>query len=419
MPQPTVQTIRPQHAVKQSLWLGALLLACSFQASAQRVIKVDTIRSPSYEIFVKRMATAVPDVKIAPTMLPVDKLMESYSIKLSSKSDSLDVMYVNDGILRQYARNGWLQPLDDLWAKYRKEYNLDDFVVEAVEAMRFEGKLYAIPVLSNTMLLAYRADLFKEKGIQPPKTFNDYLAAAEALNTPRRAGTVLPMKLVEGVNTAHWYMNAIGDGWLNDKNKPVFNNDAGVRAVETLKAMARFAPPGFIAQGNDESTLNLSQDLAAMGGQWVTRAATMDNPAKSVVVGKIEWVAPPGGGQPIFFNGFAISRFSKADRETMFRLAATATDAAGMREAASTIIPVRQSVLKDPELTRQFRYYSAIPTALKVGKRMPEVPEFGDVTDLLSRTLQEAVTGQKPVKAALDDAAQRVDKVFSERGVYK
>ena len=395
MPQPTVQTIRPQHAVKQSLWLGALLLACSFQASAQRVIKVDTIRSPSYEIFVKRMATAVPDVKIAPTMLPVDKLMESYSIKLSSKSDSLDVMYVNDGILRQYARNGWLQPLDDLWAKYRKEYNLDDFVVEAVEAMRFEGKLYAIPVLSNTMLLAYRADLFKEKGIQPPKTFNDYLAAAEALNTPRRAGTVLPMKLVEGVNTAHWYMNAIGDGWLNDKNKPVFNNDAGVRAVETLKAMARFAPPGFIAQGNDESTLNLSQDLAAMGGQWVTRAATMDNPAKSDVVG------------------------SKADRETMFRLAATATDAAGMREAASTIIPVRQSVLKDPELTRQFRYYSAIPTALKVGKRMPEVPEFGDVTDLLSRTLQEAVTGQKPVKAALDDAAQRVDKVFSERGVYK
>ena len=167
MPQPTVQTIRPQHAVKQSLWLGALLLACSFQASAQRVIKVDTIRSPSYEIFVKRMATAVPDVKIAPTMLPVDKLMESYSIKLSSKSDSLDVMYVNDGILRQYARNGWLQPLDDLWAKYRKEYNLDDFVVEAVEAMRFEGKLYAIPVLSNTMLLADRADLFKEKGIQP------------------------------------------------------------------------------------------------------------------------------------------------------------------------------------------------------------------------------------------------------------
>jgi hypothetical protein len=89
----------------------------------------------------------------------------------------------------------------------------------------------------GALLLAYRADVFKEKGIQPPRIFRDCLAAAEALHPPRRAGTVLPMK-----------------------------------PVETLKAMARFALPGFIAQSNDESTLNLSQDLAAMGGQWVTRA---------------------------------------------------------------------------------------------------------------------------------------------------
>src|SRR5690606_14029733 len=135
---------------------------------------------------------------------------------------------------------------------------------------------------------------------QPPKTFAEYLAAAEALNSPRRAGTVLPMKLVEGVNTAHWYMNGIGSGWLDANNKPRFNDEAGVRAIETMKAMSKFATPGFIAHGNDESTLSLSQDLAAMGGQWVTRAGTMDDPKKSGVVGKVEWVAPPGGGQPIF-----------------------------------------------------------------------------------------------------------------------
>ena len=173
--------------------------------------------------------------------------------------------------------------------------------------------------------------------------------------------------------------------------------------------MPRFAQPGYTSHGNDEATLNLSQDLAAMGGQWVTRAGTMDNPKKSTVVGKIDWIAPPGGGQPIFFNGFAISRFSKVDRDLLFRLAAKTTDAAGMREAAATIIPVRTSVLKDPELIKQYRFYPAIPGALKVGKLMPEVAEFGDVTDLLSRSLQEAVTGQKPVQNALDDAAHKVD----------
>lgn len=399
--------------------LCAGLLSAALPARAQQAaVKVDTIRSPSYEILLKRMGSAVPGVKVTPTMLTVDKLVELFTIRLSAKSDALDLMYMNDGLLRQYAKNGWLQPIDDLWEKYRKEYNLDDFVPEAVEAMRYEGKLYAVPVLSNTMLFAYRADLFREKNLQPPKTFADYLAAAEALNSPRRAGTVLPLKLVEGVNTAHWYMNAIGHGWLNAQRKPVFNDADGVRAIETMKQMAKFAPPGFSAHGNDESTLNLTQDLAAMGGQWVTRAGTMDDPKKSNVVGKISWVTPPGGGQPIVFNGFALSKFSKADRDLMFRLAATTTDAAGMREAAATIIPVRNSVLKDPELVQKFRYYSAIPAALSAGKRMPDVPEFGDVTDLLSRSLQEAVTGQKPVKVALDDAAAKVDALFRERGVY-
>lgn len=399
--------------------LAALAGCASALAGAQPVVKVDTLRSPSYEILTKRMTGLLPNVKVVPTLLTVDKLMELYTIRLSARSDALDLMYVNDGILRQYAKNGWLQPLDDLWEKYRKEYNLDDFVVEAVEAMRYEGKLYAIPVLSNTMLFAYRADLFKEKGLQPPKTIAEYLVVAEALNSPRRAGTVMPMKLVEGVNTAHWYMNAVGDGWLDATRKPAFNDPAGLKAVETMKQMARFAPPGYTAHGNDESTLSLGQDLAAMGGQWVTRAAAMDDPKKSSVIGRIEWVVPPGGGQPVVFNGFAISRFSKADRDLMFRLAAGTTDATGMKEAAATIIPVRNSVLKDPELVAKFRFYPVIPSALKAGKRMPDVPEFGDVTDLLSRSLQEAVTGQKPVKSAMDDAAQKVDVLFKERGVYQ
>jgi ABC-type glycerol-3-phosphate transport system substrate-binding protein len=398
--------------------VATLAALASAWALAQPVVKVDTLRSPSYEILTKRMQGLMPDVKVVPTLLTVDKLIELYTIRLSARSDALDLMYVNDGIMRQYAKNGWLQPIDDLWEKYRKEYNLDDYVVEAVEAMRYEGKLYAIPVLSNTMLFAYRADLFKEKGMQPPKTFAEYLVAAEAFNSPRRAGTVMPMKLVEGVNTAHWYMNAIGKGWLDANRKPAFNNPDGVKAIDTMKQMARFAPPGYTSHGNDESTLSLGQDLAVMGGQWVTRAAAMDDPKKSSVVGRIEWVVPPGGGQPVVFNGFAMSKFSKADRDLMFRLAAGTTDAVGMKQAAATIIPVRTSVLTDPELVAKFRFYPVIPAALKAGKRMPDVPEFGDVTDILSRSLQEAVTGQKPVKGALDEAAQRVDVIFKERGVY-
>ena len=94
---------------------AALLASRALPLAAQeKVVRVDTIRSPSYEILLKRMGGAVPGTKVVPTMLTVDKLTELLTIRLSSKSDALDLMYMNDGLLRQFAKNGWLQPIDDL-----------------------------------------------------------------------------------------------------------------------------------------------------------------------------------------------------------------------------------------------------------------------------------------------------------------
>ena len=41
---------------------------------------------------------------------------------MSSKSDTPDIVYASDTSLQTFARNGWFGPLDDLWAKYRDEY---------------------------------------------------------------------------------------------------------------------------------------------------------------------------------------------------------------------------------------------------------------------------------------------------------
>lgn len=57
-----------------------------------------------------------------------------------------------------------------------------------------------------------------------------------------------------------------------------------------------------------------------MGLQWATRAKAMDDPAKSRVVGKIDWVTPPEGHARIAGDGYAISAFSKQDPDLLFRI---------------------------------------------------------------------------------------------------
>jgi multiple sugar transport system substrate-binding protein len=46
------------------------------------------------------------------------------------------------------------------------------------------GKLMAYTVLGNVQLLYYRADLLKQAGLAPPKTWDDVLAVCAKLNDP-------------------------------------------------------------------------------------------------------------------------------------------------------------------------------------------------------------------------------------------
>ena len=91
-----------------------------------------------------------------------------------------------------------------------------------------------------------------------------------------------------------------------------------------MKETARYAQRGFASAANDECSIALQQDVAAMGLQWATRAASMDDAKQSRVIGKIGWTAPPQGRARVSSAGYAVSAFSKQDPETLFRIIATA-----------------------------------------------------------------------------------------------
>src|SRR5262245_16930466 len=399
---------------------AAVIASMTPTTRAQDAIKILSNRYPATEFYTKAMQDALPGVRVEVTMMPVDKVLEQTKIALSQGSDAWDIVYVNDGIQQLYAKSGWLEPLDELWAKYRAQYRLDDIPDAVLDKYRCSKALYSMPFNGNTMLFFYRADLFREKGLKPPATFEEYLKAAQALSSPTMAGTALSLKPVDAAqNEVHWYFNAFGAQWFDDKWKPTFNSAAGVKAIEMLRAISRFAPSGFTSHANDETTVNFQQGRVAMGIMWNPRAKAMDDPTKSQVVGKIDWVAPPGGGTKLALDGYAISRFSKKDKDTLFRIMAIASDETHMRQAADVSAPVRNAVLSDPELTRKYRFYPGLLATLKVARPLPPLPEFPQVGEIVTRHVIEVVTGSGPVKPALDAAAREVEDLLKKRGYYR
>jgi ABC-type glycerol-3-phosphate transport system substrate-binding protein len=322
--------------------------------------------------------------------------------------------------MQKFAASGWLEPLDDLWGKYKDEFKLDDFPKSVVDSISYNGRIYSMPILTNTEMFFYREDLFKENSLTLPKTMQEYLEAAKKLHQGRVSGTVMTLKPVDGcLNETHWYLNAVGEGWFDKNWKPIFNQPAGVSAITMMKQMTAFAPRGFTSAANDESTINLQQGLAAMGLQWFTRAASMDDEKKSRFVGKINWIAPPGGGQRIANDGYAISKYSSKDKDAIFRMIATAASQKSMQKGAEFAMPPRLSVLDDPELARKYRWYPAARASLEVGKPFPPMSDFLDVGAIVTRYILQAVTNEKEVKAALDQAATETTELLQSRGYYK
>jgi multiple sugar transport system substrate-binding protein len=103
----------------------------------------------------------------------------------------------------------------------------------------------------------------------------------------------------------------------------------------------------------------------------------------------------------------------------LFRIIATATQESNMREAAGMLVPPRRSLLQDPDLRAKNRFYAAAGQAIETATPFPPLPEFYAVGEFISRRILQGVTGEMPVKQALDTAAGETTAYLKDRGYYK
>ena len=99
-----------------------------------------------------------------------------YTTALLAGDDSLDVVYMDVTWTPKFAAAGWLLPLDDV---FRPE-ELSALLPKALDAGRYRGHLYRIPVRTDVGLLYYRRDLLEGAGIAPPETFEDLVGRGAA-----------------------------------------------------------------------------------------------------------------------------------------------------------------------------------------------------------------------------------------------
>ena len=120
-------------------------------------------------------------VKIEREVVPGAQLIAKVLQQASSRTLP-DVLMLDNPDLQQIAETGALAPITDFGL------SADGFQEGVKTASTFEGKVYGLQPITNSIGLFYNVDMLNQAGITPPKTWDELKTAAAALTQGQRYG---------------------------------------------------------------------------------------------------------------------------------------------------------------------------------------------------------------------------------------
>jgi ABC-type glycerol-3-phosphate transport system substrate-binding protein len=312
--------------------------------------------------------------------------------------------------------NGLIRPLDDLVAKYGQNLSPNQLI-------KIDGKIMAIAMMVNTQHLMYRADILEQLKIEPPKTYDEVLAAAEKIKASGLVPYPIGATTRTGWNLAMDFTNLFmgyGGQFFTADNKPAVKSEAGVKTLEMLKKLSAYMDPEYLTADSTFVQRQFQQSKIALANFWASRAGALDNAAESQVVGKVKVAAAPAavpGGKPattVWWDGIVIAKnISDAEAEAAFRVVMEGLDKE-MVEANNS-----DAVWLVPGYKPTPASMGALET-LKLGTpAYPASPRMGLIHTAIGNMVGDYLTGKTTAEQTLAAIEDRYTTAAKEAGLIK
>ena len=306
-----------------------------------------------------------------------------------------DVFYVDSAVAPEWIEEGFLMPLDD----YASDTGFDtsQFYEGYLDAFRgSDGAIYGLPKDASTLALFYNADMLEAASIEPPTTWEELEAAAEALTTDDVTGLCLSPSLDRAL--AFIYQN--GGALYNEDF-----TEATIDTPEVSEAVEFYL--NFFESG-------VAGDPAGLGSGWCGEALGQE---KVAMVFEGNWLIPfmegtfpevnyslaemPAGAEQAtlaFTVSYSIGADS-ANPDAAWSLLSYLTGPEGMETWTSQglALPSRQDV-PVPEGRE------ALLAGAEYARPRSFVPSFADVSGAFNNAMSAAVEGNGSADEVVSDA---------------
>ena len=324
-------------------------------------------------------------------------------------ANSSIVALINEDVIR---------PLDDLVARHGADLLPNQLI-------RIDDSIMAVAFMVNAQHLVYRADILEQAGVEPPTTYEEMLAAADAIRSQGLAENPVGGAYAAGWNLAQEFNNMFlgfgGEHFRPGSAEPNVNSDAGVKALEMMKALSEYMNPDFLTHDSNATNAEFRAGNVAIMNMWGSRAATLTT-AEGVPQEVIDGfaIAGPmtvgGGNTPastLWWDGWTVAKnISDAEAEATFLAMKNGID---------------PSILEDEEIALQAVWliegYEPTPASAGVFAAAqagtipyPMLPYMGLMHTALGNELADFMQGKESAEQALADVEAAYRAAAKENG---
>ncbi|MGW4149211.1 ABC transporter substrate-binding protein [Streptomyces albogriseolus] len=327
-----------------------------------------------------------------------------------------DVLNIDVSWTSEFAAAGWIRPLP------RDRFPLDTFLPPVVDTATYDGRLYAVPYVTNAGLLLYRKDVLDDAGVPPPRTWAELERAAKTLAPARGldgyAGQFLPYEGLT-VNAAEAVYSA-GGAILGDEGERVTVDSRAAR--KGIGFLARGVREGWIprealAYKEEESKRAFQDGRLLFLRNWPYAYVAASAPGSKVAgkVGAVPLPGPDGPGTSVLGgSNLAVSSYARHP-DSAARLLAYLTGERVQRQVLTrgALPPVRAGLYDDPELVRRFPYLPTLRESVLAAAPRPKSPRYDQVSLVVQAVVHDAMSGRQTPEAAVRRLAAELAAVSS------
>ncbi len=248
--------------------------------------------------------------KVNVATVPFADLFQKLLTDWATGTNSIDVGVFASGWAVELVDGGLLADLSDFVAN-DPDLNPDDIAPYFREFnQKIDGKTYLVTIDGDFQMVYYRTDVLKELGLEPPKTWDEYLEVAAAANGKDMNGdgeadfgscmfkkrNAQSFYAIMSIAASYVQSQGTGQGiFFNTEDMtPMVNNEAWAKAFEFYKESGKYGPPEELNHDIGDTRALVTSGRCAVMIDWGDIGPLSIDPTTSKIKDKVGAVILPG-----------------------------------------------------------------------------------------------------------------------------